>query len=82
MNREWRHDGYVISTEAWTWKHSYLAAGDPVQLPRVVTISLRAAQRFRSCFCIAAAIMPGKRSGVQANVGTPKEAIAAACRRS
>jgi Mn-dependent DtxR family transcriptional regulator len=56
--------------------------GHPVQLPRVVTISLRAAQRSRSCFCIAAAIMPGKRSGVQANVGTPKEAIAAACRRS
>jgi hypothetical protein len=50
--------------------------------PRVVTMSLRAARRSRSCFCMAAAIMPGKWSGVQAKVGTPREAIAAACWRS
>lgn len=33
------------------------SSGNPLQSPRTVTMSLRAAQRSRSCFCMAAAIM-------------------------
>ena len=41
-----------------------------------------AAQALRSCLRIAAAIMSGKRSGVQAKAGTPSAASRAASPRS
>ena len=45
---------------------------------RTVRISLRAAQIAISCFWIAAAIISGNRSGVQANDGIPRLASTAA----